>query len=71
VNKAKLQVNINPEVSVDAVILPNGDTIKKGEIASMTESDWKKVQNKKDSGLDLLVIAGLPLLIEDSSDEEE
>ena len=51
-NKAKLQVNINPEVSVDAVVLPNGDTIKKGEIA-------------------LLVIAGLPLLIEDSSDEEE
>ena len=70
-SKAKLQVKINPEVSSDAVILPNGDALKKGEMASMSESDWKKVQNIKQNGVDLLVIAGKPLLIDDSSDEEE
>lgn len=70
-SKAKLQVKINPEVSSDAVILPNGDTIKKGEMASVSESDWKKVQNIKQNGVDLLVIADKPLLIDDSSDEEE
>ena len=70
-SKAKLQVKINPEVSSDAVILPNGDTIKKGEMASISESDWKKVQNIKDKGVNLLVISGEPLVLDDSSDEEE
>ena len=40
-------------------------------MASISESDWKKVQNIKQNGVDLLVIAGKPLLIDDSSDEEE
>lgn len=72
-SKIKLQVEINPKVSSDAVVLPNGDTIKKGEIVSMNESDWKKVQNIKSNGIDLLVMCNEPLLLveDDSSDEEE
>jgi len=70
-SKAKLQVNINPDVSSDAVVLPDGTQINKGEIASISESDWKKVQNIKDKGVNLLVISGEPLVLDDSSDEEE
>ena len=70
-SKAKLQVNINPEVSSDAVILPDGTLINKGEIASISESDWKKVQNIKSNGVNLLVISSEPLVLDDSSDEEE
>jgi len=70
----KLQVEINPEVNIDQVILPDGSLLKKGDSAELSEKDWQLIQNKKSSGVDLLVICdGKPLIeVEDYfSDEEE
>jgi len=70
----KLQVEINPEVKIDQVILPDGSLLKKGDSAELSEKDWQLIQNKKSNGVDLLVICdGKPLIeVEDYfSDEEE
>jgi hypothetical protein len=69
----KLQVEINPEVSIDQVILPDGSLLKKGDSAELSEKDWQLIQNKKSSGVALLVICdGKPLIeVEDYSSGEE
>lgn len=70
----KLQVEINPEVNIDQVILPDGSLLKKGDSAELSEKDWQLIQNKKSNVVDLLVICdGKPLIeVEDYfSDEEE
>lgn len=68
----KLQVEINPEVKSDQVLLPDGSLLKKGDSAELSEKDWKLIQNKKSNGVALLVISGKPLIeVKDYSFDEE
>ena len=69
----KLQVEINPEVRTDQVLLPDGSLLKKGDIAELSEKDWELIQNKKSNGVALLVICdGKPLIeVKDYSFDEE
>tara|TARA_R100000742_G_C4225504_1_gene48232 strand:- start:325 stop:552 length:228 start_codon:yes stop_codon:yes gene_type:complete len=75
VSKVKIQIMMNPALPMlDAVVLPNGKSLSRGEIGMVSPTDWKKVENLVDNGEPLLVITDKPLKqVEEeySSDEEE